>query len=237
MNSFAEKITVKTAIQDFPPYFIKNNDGTMGGMAIELMNLIEKYSNYKFVYDTTFTPGPRIENDIIEGKNDIHVGFGKTPEREKNLVYTDEVCNVTTIVLTNIDETLNPKTLADIKALNKDGTVLCMFGSSISRSLKEKYGLIVDDGAKTLDDNLEKLLDKRAHFLIYSDLSLAYFLKQPRYKGKFKVLDIKVEKRTQWVIFSKKTPQSVVKGVSVAIKKAKASGEWDKIISKYLKLE
>ena len=194
-NLYAQKIEVRTAIQDFPPYFMKNSDGTLGGMAIELMGLIEKYSNYKIVYDNTFSPGPRVENALIEGENDIHLGFGRDAEREKKLVYTDLVCNTSIIVLTDSDEKSNPKSLADIKAMGKNGVVLSMYNSSVARSLSSKYGLLVDDGAKTVEDNLEKLRRKRARFLIYTDLALAYLLKQQQYKGKFKVLNIDIEKK------------------------------------------
>ena len=46
-----------------------------------------------------------------------------------------------------------------------------------------------------------------------------------------------MEKFEHYVMFSKKTPKTVVDGIAETIKKLKKSGEWDKVTAKYFKSE
>ena len=232
--AFGQKIVLKTEPQDIQPHFIKNADGSIGGMAIDLMKLIEKNSNYQFVYGTEFAPGPRAMKNIEDGVIDFRIGLGKTPEREKVMVFGEAACEVKDVVFARADDTSNPKSLADLKAMGKDGTVLTLAGATMVGIL-QNAGVIVDSGVQTVDENLAKMLSKRANYMAYTDISMYYILAQDKYKGKFKALPIVLSQREQFVVYSSKLAPATVTGLNEVIKKLKKSGEWDKVIDKYFK--
>jgi polar amino acid transport system substrate-binding protein len=230
-----ETVKLKTEFQDSRPKTIRNSDGTFGGLAVELMNLIEKNSNYSFVLPKDFTPTARIERNLEYGDMDIHMGFGKTDEREKKIVFGEKLYDLKFVMISNKSDSVQINTVDDVKKLGDKGVVLAILGTNTVEYLKKDLGLTVDDSGKDILINLEKLSKNRGRFFVYNNLAVNYEMNQPKYKDKFRIQPVPLEKFEHYILFSKKVPKTVVDGVNATIKKLKKSGEWDKVTSKYLK--
>ncbi len=228
-------IILKTDFQDTQPKFFQNADGSFGGLCFELMELIEKNSNFRFEYSSQFIPSKRIFLRLQEGTTDVHVGFAKTAEREKEIIFSEPLYQLKTILISSIKDEVFINEISDIKKLGDKGVVLSLYGVATSDFLRKTNGLIVDDGADTVEANIKKLLYGRGQFFAYHDLGIYYEINKPQYKGKFKVQPIILEKYQHYIVFSQKTPRSYISELANIVKKLKASGEWREITDKYFK--
>ena len=225
---------LKTEFQDTQPKFIQNSDGTYSGICFELMKLIEKNSTIKFSYPKQFIPAKRMEQNIVDRITDVQFGYGKTPDRVKNLIFGDTLYDVDYILIANVNDQINIKSVNDIKALGKDCLILAVAGTANATTMKN-IGLNVDSGAADVAANFQKLIANRGRLFSYHNLGLLYEINKPEYKGKFRVIPIVIEKTEHWVAFSRKTPQAVIDTVVDTIRKLKANGEWGKVTSEYLR--
>ncbi len=236
LNLSAETVVLKSDIQDSQPKTIKQSDGTLTGLSIELMKLIEQNSSYKFSLSKDFVPTSRIEKNISDNVCDLHFGFGKTDEREKNYSFSSEpLYELKFLMISNKDDNVTIKTVDDVKKLGQDGVILTIYGTNTVEYLKKDLGLTVDDAAKEIHANFDKLLGKRGRFFVYNNLAVLYEMNIPKYKGKFKTQPLELKKFSHYIMYSKSTPKNVIAGIDDVIKKLKKSGEWQKITNKYLK--
>lgn len=230
----AQTKPVRTDFQDTQPKYVKNVDGSFSGLCLDLLSLIEKNSSIKFTHGSDFVPQKRIIARLTDGETDVHCGFAKTPEREEALNYAEPLYNVSYVLVARADDTVIVSSMEDVKKLGRDGSVLGVFGTSSNDKLR-KMGLAVDDAGKDTDVNLDKLLAGRGRFFVYHDLGTVYEMNQPKYKGKFKLVPVDIESYQHWLVFSKKAPESLKNEMLQVIKKLKASGDWGKVTSKYVK--
>lgn len=88
--SYADQSAVseaKVATDYWPPFRIKQQDNELGGIDIELMDLIGKRmaTNFKI----TRIPWPRCLLYMQSGEQDFMTGIAKTSEREKYILYSE----------------------------------------------------------------------------------------------------------------------------------------------------
>jgi ABC-type amino acid transport substrate-binding protein len=228
-----EIITLKTELLNSQPKFIMKSDGNFTGLCVDLMELIEKNSNFRFYYQKDFTPTGRAEVNLKNSLIDVHFGFSRTPEREKDIIFLIPLYEIRYIIIARRDDPFTPGSIEDIKKMRDEGVVLTLLGTGIADYAKS-LGLHVDAGSGNLEANLNKLLHGRGKFLIYHDLGLFYKLRDSRYKGLFKVLPIDLEKSPQWFVVSRGLDERTRKDLLGVIKKLKKSPEWNKITRKYI---
>lgn len=235
-----KKIELKTDLQDVPPKYVKNQSGSTTGICFEIMKLVESKSNYRFKHDDILIPLKRVTAYLEKGDSDIQFGIQKTAERQKIMTFGAELFKIKIVGVVRADDDINIKTISDIVKLDNAGTVLTPHGTATAASLKKIKGLIIDDNSPDFDTNLNKLLAKRARILIYHNLSVNYELRNPKFAGKFKVINIDFEGNgelgdaDQYIVYSKKVPENIRKDIDRIIEEAKAKKEIDKITSKYL---
>jgi polar amino acid transport system substrate-binding protein len=233
-SAMAQSMPMRIDFQDTSPKYIKNANGRFSGLCLDLMSLIEQNSNIKFTYGSDFVPPKRIIARLMDGETDVHCGFAKTPEREGTLNYAEAIYDVNYVLVARAEEPAAVSSMEDVKKLGKDGVVLGVFGTSSNDKLR-KMGLTVDDGGKDVEVNFSKLLLGRGRFFVYHDLGTLYEMNQPKYKGKFKTVPVDIESYQHWMVFSKKASPGLVAETLRVIQKLKASGEWGKVTSKYVK--
>lgn len=231
---WAQTIPVRVDFQNTQPKYIKNPDGSFGGLCLELMALIEGRSSFKFVYSKDFATGQRITANLVSGETHAHFGLGITAEREAVMTFAEPLYELSYVAIANAADRVDVRSLDDIKKLGNDGVVVTVFGTTVKQKLL-KYGLTVDEGGRTPPMNFDKLIAGRGRFFVYHDLGTFYGMNAPEYKGKFRVLPVTIESYEQWLVLSKKAPAQLVEGLPRVIRELKASGAWGRVTAKYLK--
>lgn len=231
-NLSAEEL--KTAAQDSSPKFIKNDDGSITGIGIDVMRAISKIDpTIMFAGDQTFLPFRRIENMVENGELDVFFGFIKNKERQEKYLYIDPpIYNVANVLVVRKNDPIDIKKLEDIKALGKDGVVLLSSGIAQVDQLKI-LGLTVDDDAPSLGINMKKLLSNRGRFVFQSEVEIVNVIKEENLKDKVRILPTQFDESGRYIAFSKKVPAATVAKVKVALEKLAKIGELTKIFSKY----
>jgi len=231
---------LKTEFQDIPPKFLINSDGSFSGLSYDLMKMIERNSDIRFSYSADVIPLSRVTFDISKGAIDVQVGIQKTPEREKLMIFGEPLYKVKTVAVVRADDDFSCRTLADIAALGPDdGRILTVWGTGIAQILKSMPGLSVEDGARTPDAAIKKLIAGRGRVLIYHNLTINYLMKNPAFAGKIKIvpLDFRgtgLNDTWQYIAFSKTVSPDLIRKINRVIVEARTRGELDRISRQYL---
>lgn len=238
-NIFCSYVYLKTDLQDVPPKFFINKKNEVRGVSYEIIKLIEKNSNYRFVFEKKLVPISRVTYDLGRGITDVQFGLQKTKERETQFNYGQELYGIKIVGLVSKITSLSINKINDLKN-NGNITILTQYGTAVDASLKQIKGLKIDDGSKSLENSIEKLLLNRGQIVIYHDLSINYIISNfPQYKDKFKVISIdfgdnkELADVGQFIAFSKKVPRNIIKDLNEIIIKLKENGEIEGILKKY----
>jgi polar amino acid transport system substrate-binding protein len=225
---------LKTAAQESAPKFIKNANGSVTGLSVDVMRAITRIDpTLKFNGDQIIVPFKRIESMLEAGELDVFFGFVKNKERQEKYIYIDPpIYKVADVLVVRADDPVNVKSLDEIKAMGKDGTVLMSSGIAQVAQLVA-MGIIVDDGGKTLGLNLKKLVTNRGRFVFQSEIEVINAIKEEKLEGKVKILPVKFNEGGRYVAFSKKVPAAVVAKIKSALEKLEQNGELKKIESSY----
>ncbi len=192
--------------------------------------MIEKKSNYRFKYSDKFTPQKRIYYYLMEGIIDVHLGLSRSSAREKVFVHGVPLYTVNHLAAVRSDDAVEIDGFDDIRMLGDKGIILTPMGTGVSKYLLKREGLQIDDGAKNMNNNLQKLQSKRGRFVYYHSLGLLYEVNKPVNRGKFRVLPLSFREYQHWIVFSRKVDPKVIEAISKVIKSAKRSGEWDQVL-------
>ncbi len=229
---------LKTEFQDVPPKYIVDN-GNPSGISYEIMRLIERKSGYTFAFSNALVPLPRVSKNLADGVMDIQFGLQKTPERERTMVFGPKLYGVSMVGIMRRDDPVTYEKISDI--VSRKEIVLTQFGTGAAALLKGVPDLIVDDKATNIELNVEKLLRGRGKVLIYHNLTVNYILKSSKYKDLLRKVEISFEGNVdftdvdQYLVYSRKVPQSTILAINKAVAEAMASGEIQQIADKYLK--
>ncbi len=229
---------LKTEFQDVPPKYSVEN-GVSSGISYEIMKLVERKSGYSFEYVPNLVPLARVSRNLENGTMDIQFGLQKTPEREKNMVFGPALYKVKIIGVMRKDDA---DTIAKISDLVNDGEIaLTQFGTGAAAGLKGIPGLIVDDGAVDVHANIQKLLAGRGKIIIYHNLTLNWAIASSRFGDKLRTVELDFENDPdfvevyQYLVYSKKVPQTIIDDINRAVALVAESGELQEITEKYLK--
>jgi ABC-type amino acid transport substrate-binding protein len=233
----ADTVELKTEFQETEPKYLKNSDGSFGGLCVDLLRLIEQKSKYRFKYPQDFVPTKRLHQNLENRQTDVHCGLALSAEREQVLRYGVPLYTVQLLVAVRADDPIHVQGLDDIRRLGEHGRILTPMGTATYDYLVEQGGLLVDDGGKTPDKNLEKLESKRGRFFFYQSLNLLYEIHKAKNQGKFKVLPASFRDYDHWMVFSKALDDAIVNDILEVISAVKATPEYQEIVDRYLKVE
>ncbi|OHD07062.1 MAG: hypothetical protein A2086_05125 [Spirochaetes bacterium GWD1_27_9] len=230
---------LKTNAQDSnPKYFETEKDGKkiVSGICIDIMREVEKISgNIKFSGDQEMIPFKRIEAKLENGDIDVFFGMIKNEEREKKFIFLDIPLYPTrNMMAVRIEDDIKIQSFDDIRKLGKDGVILVATGTAHYDFLKEQTGLIVDEGGKTVENNITKLLCKRGRFVYSSDKNFISILNDPEFKGKIKILPTVFNEEYQYAAFYNKTPKSTLDEIKKSLGTLSKNGKLKEIFKKYV---
>lgn len=228
--SSAQTLTINTLAQDFPPkYFMENN--RMKGYSIDIIKALEEVDPLlKFKGQQSFASIPRIESDLKSGKSDAFVGIFKTAEREAKFLFIDiPLHEFAFLMAVRADDTIDIKSLDDIKKLPSNNTILTLLGTKLATYLQEKKGFNVDAGAINFSSNIDKLIKGRGRFLLSTDVS---FYNLPNRK-EIRILPVVFNREPQYIMLSKKISVEKKERLTKALKKLHESGKLKTIFKHY----
>lgn len=222
-------IILNTEFQDTPSKIIIKRDRSVSGITADIINLIEKNSEYRFKYKRVESTLTRIEENLKTGKIDVYFGMFKSKKREENIIYIEPLYDINYGIVTYIENYENIESIEDLKKVSEKKQVLTLFGSVIGDYLTSK-GIKYEAGAKSVGANFHKIISRKADYFIYHDKALIKLMENKEFKGKLKLIKIDIKKDTLWLVASKKVESSIVSDLSTIIKKLKTKEEWNKII-------
>jgi ABC-type amino acid transport substrate-binding protein len=225
--------TVNTAYENVAPKFILNADGKMEGLIPELIAAISKDTGITFSAANEFMPKIRYELAMEAGTVDVFFGLRVDATRQAKFIFGEPLYDVKYILLARADDPITARTLDQLKAVVGNSLVMTVFQAASVRYL-QGLGFSVDDGGRTVADNLHKLVNNRGRFFIFQNLSTMFELNQSTLRDRIRVIPVELESYTQNVMFSKKLDPAVQNRINQSIRKLKANGTWQPILDKWL---
>ena len=229
----AELLWLRTAFQDTASKVVRHADGTFGGICVDLMNLIEKNSNFRFLRPTQFVSLKRIELGLSSQSVDVYFALLRNPERAQICRYLEPLYSVHYVIVGRADDQVTLRGVDDLKRVAGKGPLLTVFGSQLGTYI-QSLGLVADDGAVTVEQNLGKLLSRRGRFFLYQDIAVHQALAQPPFAGKLRVFPLVLRTEELWLVSSFGVGAAVNDGLKAVVHRLKASGEWKSVVDRYV---
>lgn len=229
---------LRTAAQPNTPKFFRIN-GELTGICYDIIQAISRTDpSLRFVGFEQEIPTKRIEAMLEQGTLDVYLGFLQTPERRSHF----DFINVPLFapqprLLTRKDDTqLTIHSLQDLAKQGKDGVVLTARGTPHAERLKQlQPDLIVDTGTDDNAVNLHKLLRGRGRAFYQFDYMLAHALQQTGLQDAVRWQPYRGNTERQYLAVSRSVPADTRTKLQRALEQLQASGELQKIYSKYVK--
>jgi polar amino acid transport system substrate-binding protein len=216
----------------YPPLEYEEN-GKVIGIAVEIVH--EAFQRMSQPITVKVFPWLRALSMIEEGEADAVFTAAKTPEREVFADFSQEVLIYQVISLFVLKD--SPIIFdGDFNKL-KDYHFGIIYGTKhgeiADNALKQmKY---VDAGAKTPEQNVQKLLGKRFDIWLGSRYIVLHTLNQMNQPDAVKELSPEVDKIPTYIAFSKKRQLSAVRDkFDATLKAMRTDGTYNKIIDKFL---
>lgn len=224
--------SLKIEFQDTQPKYIIDDSG-VGGLCVELLQLIAKEMDVVFSYPRSFTPQKRIYANIESGAADIHCGLKRSKEREKTMIFSVPIYSVSYAVLGRSDETLRIDDIADLSKINGKEKILAIFSTTTASFLKSSFPNVDDDG-KDVGSNIEKLVSGRGRVLIHYDMALLDGYRRSPLRDSLKIIGSGLIPYNHYLVFSKHVDPDVVNKINDSIIRLKRNGQWQRVLDKYL---
>ena len=229
-------LEVRTAAQDSQPKFVKIGNA-MSGLCIDIFKALERIdTDLKFTQLNDFTPLPRIEASLEEGRLDAFCGLAKTEKRKAKLDFIETpIYSTHTVLAARIDDKADIKSFDDLRKLGDDATVLVVYKTVQADTLAAQPGLKVDGGAKDTSTNLKKLIEGRGRFILQNDFALIDEIKRDNLGDKIKILPAHFDSGDveRYIVISKTANPALRTKLVAAVEKLNTSGDLAKIFQPY----
>lgn len=228
-------IDLHTAAQDSLPKYYKLDDNTMGGICVDIIKAIEDIEPQITIHGyQEFLPFKRLQNKLKSGQLDVFFGLKKTAERRAIYQFLDiPLYHLNYVLAARIDEEVEIKSFDDLRALGPEGRVLTVYGTAACQFIHNEGGILVDDGAKSSEILLKKLLHGRGRFAFYHDLGLSSVIRKNHLENHVKILPTKFSTYHHYVAFSQHVSAETISLVGAALLQLKKSGALDRIHRQY----
>ena len=230
--SYGNMITLKTEFQNTPSKIIKTDDGKLKGITIDIINMIQKKTDYRFTYKNSDSTLLRIKEELVKNRIDVYFGMLKDGGREKYIDFIEPLYNIHYVVVTLAENQEKIESIDDLKKASQKTPVLTVFGSIIEDNLNSN-GIKNEAGGKSIETNLDKLLGKRANYVVYHDIAIHYGINEKKYRGKFKVLKLNIKEDSLWLVVSFKLDKKIKDELKEIVRNLKKESEWKKMMKKY----
>lgn len=227
LNSIADAQITLLHQNSSPKYFSpKSNKKGLCDIIYEKIEQRLAPKRIAFKKNMAMLPIKRILSMLENGEGHVFCGAGRTKDRDKNFIYsTYPIYEVNNVVVGHQDETLEK---FDISYFIKNKIAIgAYFGTTSAIFLRSQIRDLAKDHFTNIEDALTMIGKKKLRFFYYHDLGLNHYVKNSEYP--LKIMAPKFRTSPQWVIFSKKTPPSVIKEIDEVLLQMDKEGELQKI--------
>ncbi|MDC8784504.1 substrate-binding periplasmic protein [Roseateles koreensis] len=205
------------------------------GLSIEVMRAIERIDPaLKFVGQEVLRPVSRIDLELEAGSLDVFFGLVRNQARqEKYVVLSAPLYRQFTQLAVRGDDPIEIQTFDEIRTLGGAGVVGVPRGSAYVEQLKALGGLVVDDGAVSVENTLKKLLKGRVRFVYYGGTVLRKQLHKDGLEGRIKLIPTRFNREDVCIVVSRKTEPKLATRIEQAVQRMRGSGELSAIQEKY----
>lgn len=231
----AELLVLRTAAQDGLLAKFDAGNQERPGICVEIMYALQRIDPaLRFTGFALNMPTARIEDELHNGNLDIFFGFLRTPAREQRYHFIEPALFAQkSRVAVRKDDAVRIGSLADVVRLGRQGVILTTQGTAHVGFLRQTPGLLVDDGARSSQANLQKLLQGRGRFYYQGDLNLVSDIRRYQMQEQVRLLPVVFRAEAQYVVFSRRVPPSAIERVRRALNTLWQSGELARIYQRY----
>ena len=230
-SAHAQEITIVT--ENYPPYHYEHN-GVVVGQGTETVQAVLTVLNIKA--PIVIYPWARAYYMASNNKNTLIYGIARTPHRENlfKWIGVSSPVRYCLFALTRRDD-IHVSALEDAKHY-KIGTVrddiIELYLSQNGFKIRENI-----EPNSSFEANFKKLINQRIDLWGVADLAAHYIVQSNHYPKNIikEVYCLKgLSAEGAYMAFSKNTPDALVDRFRNALKKIKADGTYDRILSKYI---
>lgn len=215
------------------PYNVKTEHGWRGP-CVDVYRALEKIApELHFTLDQNVMPIRRVEYEMQSGRREIICGARKNPSREASgMQFLKLPLHVTGYRLAvRVEDTIDVSSWDEILKLGNQGVVLIMQGHAEVERLRN-LGLVIDSGAISVEQNLQKLLSGRGRFFYHRD---SYFksLQSQQNQTAWRLLPYVFDPSPAYIVAAPGVSEELVKTLNLAYAKLVRSGQLHKILQQY----
>ncbi len=232
----AQALELRTAAQDSAPKYLRQADGSMGGICIEIMQALEQADpDLRFTGTDNFMPFKRLQRQLANGEIDVFFGFKRTGSRLAKYRFLDNpLYQVNYVLAARRDDPLSIQSFDDLIDAVDDARVATVGGSAASKFLREQgSGLRINDSLTSPTQLMNILQVGRIRFAFYHDLGLEHVIDAEGFESSLKILPVSFSRYNHYVAFSKDTADSTIARVEKALEKIREDGTLARIQRKY----
>lgn len=228
-------LELKTAAQNSPPKYYLREDGSMGGVCVDILHAIERVDpQLRFSGYEEFLPFKRLQLYLESGRLDLFCGLKNSPERlDRYFFSATPLYRLNYVIAARSDDHVDIESLDDIRRLGEQGRILTVFGSAAGRFLKNEGALYVNDSAPTPAHVIRTLLAGRGRFAFYHDLGLKNAIESEAAEQRITILPISFSSYHHYTAYSKSMPADLVARLNQALQFLRNDGTMAKIYQKY----
>ncbi|MDX1695099.1 MAG: transporter substrate-binding domain-containing protein [Ketobacteraceae bacterium] len=218
--------------ESFPKYYSTDGGQSYQGLCIEIIDALqEEMPGYQLKNKGGAAPIKRVESLLVSGEIDFFVGMARNAAREEKILYIDTpLYSVNHVIALRRDDRAQLQSFADLAAA---GSILTTKDSGTARFLEKQKGLDVDDGARTIEANLKKLVNNRGRVLYFHDIGLYSAVKQLGYSDSVRIGAHSFKHYQHYLVLRKDLPIAHVDSFIRAVELLKNSGKLDAISKNY----
>lgn len=226
------------AWEPWQPYQMKNEQGRLTGLDIEILEAILNGIGQPFKWQKT--PWKRVIKDIQEGYLDAGLGASVTEERQQ-WAYFSEPYRKESVVLFLLKDIKQIYQFVRLEDITDSDITLGMtrgyyYGGLFEKLSKDPKFISRFEEVKINELNYEKLKMGRIDGFLSDPVAGTAGLKKLGLLDKVEIHPMHIYSDNIHVMFSKKSvPEEYIQKFNQSLLKLKTSGEHTKIISKYLK--
>lgn len=227
-------ISLSTMLQDSAPKYLRLDDGSYGGLAVEIMKAMEKADgNLQFEYREQGVPFPRIVQELQHGRIDVFFGAIHNAEREKLFDYLKPELYSTNnrFFARASDSVLGITSLKELQQIND--IILVDRATAHQRFLESIPGLRLDGSATTREQNLQKLISERGRFYYSTDFGVLHTARTMGVSQQIQLLPFVLASEPQYLVVSKQLSPEAKLRLQKALEKIADNGELEKILNTY----
>jgi glutamate/aspartate transport system substrate-binding protein len=240
LGADAGAVRLRTVAQlDSEPKFIVaagTGKPAVEGLCVDIFRAIERIDpGIVFDGDQTWTPPARVDAYLEDGIIDVACGFILNSERQgKFIALQPSLLNFHYVLVARMDDHVSIADWKDVIKLGNDNTVLAVQGMGPSRQLKEIPGLPIDEGSRTILQNLYKLEARRGRFFYYRRPGLHALLKKYCFENKLRILPTMMNNFPLYMMAGKHLPPAVIAALESDLSSLRDNGTLDRLESKWL---